>query len=140
MTKSTIIPLHWDMIVQRIFQGRCVPFLGAGVNVAYGQDCLKDTFYPTFGRADMLEVGLITAHAAQLSMPGDIETLFDMPTKNSAKILRKEDTAVKEGNFATFNILDCGSVQEAFRLQPGRTVISKGRVISESKKEVKLYL
>jgi hypothetical protein len=34
MTKTAISPLHWDLIVERIHKGFCVPFLGAGVNVS----------------------------------------------------------------------------------------------------------
>ena len=86
----------------------------------------------------MLEVGLITAHAAQLSMPDEIEQLFDMPTKNSAKILRLEKYGLKEGNPANFNILACPNVQEAFRLQPDRTVISKGKIIAQRHTKVTL--
>ena len=40
--------------------------MAAGVNVAFGQDCVQDGFYP-FGRGDMLEVALISAHAAHLA-------------------------------------------------------------------------
>src|SRR5438128_1348118 len=38
----------------------------AGVNVLFGQDCIKDGFYP-FGRGSMLEVALISAHATHLT-------------------------------------------------------------------------
>jgi cytosine/creatinine deaminase len=47
--------------------------MDAGVNVTFGQDCIKDTFYPTFGQADLLEVGMLFAHAVQLSMPHEVE-------------------------------------------------------------------
>ena len=40
--------------------------LAAGVGVAFGQDCVQDGFYP-FGRGDMLEVALVSAHAAHLT-------------------------------------------------------------------------
>ena len=107
-----------------------------GVNVCYGQDCLKDTFYPTFGKEDLLEVGNITAHAVQFSMPHEIETLFDMPTINSAKVLRLKDYGIKEGNPASFNIMDTQTVQEAFRLSPDRLyVIRKGKILAQSKTE-----
>jgi cytosine deaminase len=43
----------------------------AGVNVLFGQDCVKDGFYP-FGRGSMLEVALISAHAAHLTSPTDL--------------------------------------------------------------------
>lgn len=118
---------------------RVKELLEAGVNVCYGQDCLKDTFYPTFGRADLLEVGLITAHAAQLSMPGDVETLYDMPTHNAARTLRLRDYGLEKGKTASFNILSCPTVQEAFRLQPDRIVIRKGKVLAETATTTRLY-
>ncbi len=111
---------------------RVKELMAAGVNVAYGQDCLKDTFYPTFGQADLLEVGLITAHAAQLSMPSEVSALFDMPTLRSAQILGLSGYGLGVGDRASLVILDCPSVQEAFRLRPDRTVIRDGRVIART--------
>lgn len=34
MPLTAIKPSHYNLIVERIFEGRCVPFLGAGVNVS----------------------------------------------------------------------------------------------------------
>ena len=78
---------------------RVKELLAAGVNVCYGQDCLKDTFYPTFGQADLLEVGLITAHAAQLSLPQEIEVLFEAVARDGGCIGRAKDhrTVVARG-------------------------------------------
>ncbi|MCD6413022.1 MAG: amidohydrolase family protein [Elusimicrobia bacterium] len=113
---------------------RVKELIDAGVNVCYGQDCLKDTFYPTWGQEDMLEVGLITAHAAQFTMPREIETLFDMPTINAAKVLRLKDYGIKEGNPASFNIIDAPTVQEAFRTRADRLfVIKNGKIIARTK-------
>ncbi|MCK4648393.1 amidohydrolase family protein [bacterium] len=119
---------------------RVKELLEAGVNVCYGQDCLKDTFYPTWGREDMLEVGLITAHAAQFTMPKEIETLFDMPTVNAAKVLRLKKYGIKVGNPASLNIIDARNVQEAFRIQADRLyVIRKGKVIARTKTISELF-
>jgi cytosine deaminase len=112
---------------------RVKELLAAGVNVCYGQDCLKDTFYPTFGQADLLEVGMITAHAAQMSMPEEIETLFDMPTVNAAQLLRLDGYGIEVGNTADLNIIDAPTVQEAFRTQADRRyVIRQGKIIAET--------
>ncbi|KPL17684.1 MAG: hypothetical protein AMJ92_11375 [candidate division Zixibacteria bacterium SM23_81] len=120
---------------------RVKELLAAGINVAYGQDCLKDTFYPTFGQADPLEVGLITAHAAQMSLPEEIETLFDMATVNGARILRMEDYGIEEGRTANLNIIDTTTVQEAFRTQADRRhVIRRGEVIAETETRTKLHI
>ncbi len=119
---------------------RVKELLAAGANVVYGQDCLKDTFYPTWGREDMLEVGLITAHAVQFTWPSEIETLFDMPTVRSAAMLRLKDYGIAVGKTASFNVIDAETVQEAFRKQADRLyVIRKGRVIAQTKTTSKLY-
>ena len=47
--------------------------LAAGVPVAFGQDCVQDGFYP-FGRGDLLEVALVSAHAAHLTTQDELAT------------------------------------------------------------------
>jgi cytosine deaminase len=49
--------------------------LAAGVPVAFGQDCVRDAFYP-FGRGSMLEVALISAHAAHLTTPAELDAVL----------------------------------------------------------------
>lgn len=117
---------------------RVKELLNAGVNVSFGQDCVKDTFYP-FGSADMLQVALITAHAAHMSLPDEIELTFDMLTANAAKVLRLEDYGLEEGKRADIVILDTDNVKDAIRLQPARLfVIRAGKIIA--KNEVKREL
>lgn len=118
---------------------RVKELLEAGVNVAMGQDCVQDTFYP-FGRADMLEVALITAHAAHLSLPHEIETVFAMATTNAARIMRIPDYGVEAGRPADFVILDAPTAAEAIRLQaPRRWVVRRGRLVAETMTERQLY-
>jgi cytosine deaminase len=106
--------------------------LAAGLNVSFGQDCIRDTFYP-FGRDDPLEVALITAHAAHLSQPDEIEQLFAMPTVNAAQLLRLTDYGLDPGKAADVVIIDTTDATEAIRLQsPRRWVIKRGRVVAET--------
>ena len=91
-----------------------------------------DTFYP-FGRDDPLEVALITAHAAHLSQPDEIEQLFAMPTVNAAQLLRLTDYGLEPGKAADIVIIDTTDATEAIRLQsPRRWVIKRGRVVAET--------
>lgn len=53
---------------------RVKELLAAEVNMGCGQDCVNDAFYP-FGVPDQLQVALIFAHAAQLSMPQEHQPL-----------------------------------------------------------------
>jgi len=109
------------------------------VNMSFGQDCVKDTFYP-FGQCDMMEVGLVTAHAAHMSLPEEIEEVFRMPTYNAAKILGIEDYGIKEGSRADIVVFDAKSTVDAIRLQPDRKyVIKEGRIVAESSSKSKLY-
>ncbi len=103
-----------------------------GVNVSFGQDCVRDTFYP-FGQNDMLEIAFLASHAAQLSMPDQIEQVFAMPTINAAKVLRLKDYALAPGAPANCVIIDAGNASEAIRFRPPRRMVMKnGRVVAES--------
>ena len=119
---------------------RVKELLQAGVNMSFGQDCIKDTFYP-FGSADMLQVALITAHAAQMSLPHEIEKVFDMITYDAAKIMRIENYGIEVGNPADFVILNTDNVKDAIRLQPERLyVIKAGKTIAISKYNRELFI
>ncbi len=120
---------------------RVKQLMEAGVNVTFGQDCIKDTFYPTFGQADMLEVGQILAHAVQLSMPHEVESIFDMCTHNSARMLNLENYGIEPGCWASFNIIDAPTVQEALRTRADRLwVIRRGEVLSRTKTKTEMFL
>src|SRR5258707_9198636 len=51
---------------------RVKELLAAGVNVACGQDCVHDTFYP-FGQNDPLEIAFLLCHASQMSQPACVQ-------------------------------------------------------------------
>jgi cytosine deaminase len=65
-------------------------FLDAGVPVAFGQDCVRDAFYP-FGRGSMLEVALISAHAAHLTTPAELDVALAAVTSVPAAAWRLGD-------------------------------------------------
>ena len=106
--------------------------LERGVNVSFGQDCVRDTFYP-FGRNDPLEIALLAAHAAHMSLPRQIEQVFAMPTVGGAKVMRLKGYGLKPGDAADVVIIDAGSAAEAIRFQPPRRwVVKRGRVVAET--------
>jgi cytosine deaminase len=112
---------------------RVKELLAAGVNVAYGQDVIKDGFIPVFGTGDPLQVGFLLAYAAQLSTRRDIETLYDMATVNGARLMRRPDYGLAVGCRADLVIVAAPSVHEAYRTQPMRlAVIHDGRVVAEN--------
>lgn len=120
---------------------RVKELLAAQVNVCFGQDCIKDTFYPTFGQADLLEVAFLLAHAAQFTLPQEIETLMDMPTVNAARTLNLANYGIKEGFWASFNVLDATKIGEAFRTRrPRPYVVRRGKILAQNRMETEIFL
>lgn len=112
---------------------RVKELLEAGVNVTCGQDDLQNMFYP-YGKMDPLEVALITAHAAHLASPEEIQAAFDMPRYHAARMLRLDRYGVEVGAPANLVLLDAGSAVEAIRRQPPRrAVIREGRVLAQTR-------
>ncbi len=117
---------------------RVKQLLKAGVNVTFGQDCVRDAFYP-FGKCDLLQVGFVLALAEQMTSPSEIEMVFDMMTFNAAKTLGVTDYGIEVGRRADLVVLDTETVWEALRLQPARLyVIKEGKIVAENRFERKL--
>ncbi|MHA1225800.1 MAG: amidohydrolase family protein [Candidatus Hodarchaeales archaeon] len=123
-----------DTGAQRVGITRVKELLEAGVNVTCGQDCVHDPYYP-FGAGDMLAVANLTGHAAKMTTQDEINTLYDMITRNAAKIMGLKNHELAEGSPANLVILHgVKNVHEAIRLTPvERTVIKKGKIISRTK-------
>ena len=113
--------------------------LAAGVNVACGQDCVHDTFYP-FGQNDPLEIAFLLCHASHMSQPAEMLTVMDMVTSNGAKALRVPDFRVAVGVVADLVVLDARDVRGAFATRlPRRWVIRKGKLIAQTRVERQRY-
>ena len=113
--------------------------LAAGVNVACGQDCVHDTFYP-FGQNDPLEIAFLLCHASHMSQPAEILTVMDMVTGNGAKALRTAEFRVAVGAVADLVVLDARDAREALASRkPRRWVIRKGRLVAEARLETRRY-
>jgi cytosine/creatinine deaminase len=111
---------------------RVKEMLARGVNVVSSQDDVNDPYYP-FGKPDQLEVALMMAHTAQLTLPQELEEVFDMITTNAARAARLEDYGIAPGRRADLVILDASSVHEALRTQPPRRhVIHEGREVARA--------
>lgn len=111
---------------------RVKELLARGVNVVSSQDDVNDPYYP-FGKPDQLEVGLMMAHTAQLTLPHELEQVFDMLTTNAARAARLADYGIAEGRRADLVVIDAPSVHEALRTQPPRRhVIHAGREVARA--------
>jgi len=118
---------------------RVSEFRAAGVNVLFGQDCVKDGFYP-FGRGSMLEVALISAHVAHLTTHDDLAFALRAVTEAPAQAWRLTDYGLKVGARADLQLLPAPSWEEALRLQlPPDKVWFKGRLVAENSQRSELY-
>jgi cytosine deaminase len=107
--------------------------LAAGVGVAFGQDCVKDGFYP-FGRGDLLEVALISAHVAHLStVEEQLRALAAVTTVPAEAWRLGAAYGVTPGARADLQLYAAGSWPEVLRLQdPPRQVWFRGRPVART--------
>ncbi|WP_421904273.1 cytosine deaminase [Mameliella sp.] len=103
----------------------------AGVTVAFGQDCVRDPWYP-LGSGDMLDVAHMGLHVALMTAPEQMRTAFQMVTEDPATIMGL-DLGLTPGKRASLVVLDAPDPIEALRLRPARlAVISNGRVVART--------
>jgi len=111
---------------------RVKELLDRNILVSFGQDCVRDTFYP-FGSADMMQIALITAHAAQMSLPHERTKLMEMITTDAAKILKLENYGLEVGCKANLVVFNTNSLDDAIGTQAERSyVIRNGRIVSKT--------
>jgi len=121
-----------DSYPKRRGMTRVPELLAAGVNVAFGHDCVMDPWY-SLGSADMLEVAHMGLHVAQMTSPAQMQACFDAVTVNAAKVLGLPDYGLDAGCHADFVLLQAGSVIEALRLRAHRLlVVRRGQVLAQS--------
>jgi cytosine deaminase len=107
--------------------------MAAGVPVAFGQDCVQDGFYP-FGRGDLLEVALISAHAAHLSSVAELHQALAAVTSVPAAAWHLGDGyGVVAGALADLQLYSATSWPEVLRLQDSpRQVWFRGRPVART--------
>ncbi|MEG1523547.1 MAG: amidohydrolase family protein [Clostridia bacterium] len=110
-----------------------------GINVATAQDTICDGFH-LYGTGDPLDYGLVGAYTAQYNTPDTARIMFDMITKNSARIFDPDEKyGIEVGNVADMNLIDAPNVQEALRTRASRPYILKaGKVIASFERKATL--
>ena len=113
----------------------------AGLNVAFGHDCVMDPWYP-LGSHDMLEVAHMALHVSHMTGTNEMTECYDSVTSSAAKVLQIDKYGIKKGSYADLVILQCKNKIEALRLKPTRLfVIKKGQIIcSTNPSEYKLQI
>ena len=121
-----------DTYPKRRGMTRVPELMAAGVNVAFGNDCVMDPWY-SLGSGDMLEVASMGLHVAQMTSQAEMRACFDAVTVNGAKILHLEGYGIAPGNRADFVLLHARDPIEAIRLRsPRLKVFRAGKVIAET--------
>lgn len=111
---------------------RVPEMLQAGINVAFGHDCVMDPWYP-MGSHDMLEVAHMGAHCLQMMGAADADTILEMVTSRGAQVMQLSDYGLNIGHDADFVILQAKSSMDALRLKPNRLfVFRKGKIIAQT--------
>ncbi len=121
-----------DTYPKRRGMTRVRELLDAGLNVSFGHDCVMDPWY-SMGSGDMLEVGHMAIHVAQMAGVEDKKKIFDALTVNSAKTLGLEGYGLEKGCNADLVVLQAVDTLEALRLKPNRlAVVKRGKVVARS--------
>jgi cytosine deaminase len=130
-TTNLVLQGRQDRGLVRRGTTRISELLSAGVNVAFGQDCVNDAFTP-FGRGDMLEVALISAHVAQLTSPADLDVVLACVTSAPATAWRiGEQFGVHRGVRADLQLFAASTWPEVLRQQdPPTHVWHSGRLVA----------
>ena len=120
-----------DTYPKRRGMTRVPEMLAAGIDVAFGHDCVMDPWY-SLGSGDMLEVAQMGLHVAQMTGQEAMRACFDAVTVTPARILGLQGYGIEVGCYADLVVLDAGDPIEAIRLRAARRfVIRRGKVISQ---------
>jgi cytosine deaminase len=121
-----------DSYPKRRGMTRVPELMAAGVDVAFGHDCVMDPWYG-LGSGDMLEVAHMGLHVAQMTGQEAMHRCFLAVTETPARILGLDGYGIAPGCHADLVLLDAGSTVEAIRLRAARrVVIRRGQVVSEA--------
>ena len=121
-----------DTYPKRRGMTRVKELMAAGLNVAFGHDCVMDPWY-SLGSHDMLEVAHMGLHVGHLTGREEMRACFDAVTVNGARALGLEGYGIAPGCHADLVVLQCRDEVEALRLKPARLwVVRRGRVIAST--------
>ena len=121
-----------DSYPKRRGMTRVPELMAAGVNVAFGHDCVMDPWY-SLGSADMLEVAQMGLHVAQMTSQAQMRACFDAVTTNAAKVMGLGGYGIGVGNPADFVLLQARDPVEAIRLRAHRlVVVRRGAIVART--------
>ena len=120
-----------DTYPKRRGMTRVPELLAAGINVAFGHDCVMDPWY-SLGSADLLEVAHMGLHVGQMTSQAAMRQCFEAVTANPAKVLGLEGYGIAAGCHADLVLLQARDPVEAIRLRANRLkVYRRGKLLAE---------
>ncbi len=136
---NTHLQGRFDTYPRRRGVTRVKELLANGNNVAFGHDDIFDPWYP-LGTGDMRDAIFMGLHVCQMMGYQEIMDSYKLCTYNAAKAMHLSDYGIREGNSASFIILDGDNFYNALN-QKGAVLRSynKGRLIAATqpaKKEI----
>jgi len=121
-----------DTYPKRRGMTRVPELLAAGVNVAFGHDCVMDPWY-SLGSGDMLEVAHMGLHVAQMTSQVAMRQCFAAVTVNAAKVMQLEGYGLEPGCHADFVLLQARDPVEALRLRATRLMVfRRGKLVAQT--------
>jgi len=121
-----------DSYPKRRGMTRVPELMAAGINVAFGHDCVLDPWY-SLGSADMLEVAQMGLHVAQMTSQAQMRACFDAVTVNAARLMGLAGYGIEVGNHADFVLLQARDPAEAIRLRASRLiVVRRGAIVART--------
>ncbi len=119
-----------DSYPKRRGMTRVKELAAAGLDVAFGHDCVLDPWY-SLGSHDMLEVAHMGLHVGQMTGRAEMRSCFEAVTATGARVLGLEGYGLDPGCRADIVVLQCRDPIEALRLKPPRLfVLRAGKVIA----------
>jgi cytosine deaminase len=121
-----------DTYPKRRGMTRVRELMDAGLNVSFGHDCVMDPWY-AMGSGDMLEVGHMAIHVAQMGSLEEKSAIFQALTTNSARTMGLQGYGLEKGCNADLVVLQARDPAEALRLKAVKlAVIRRGRMIART--------
>lgn len=118
-TENTYLQGRYDTYPKRRGLTRIDELAAAGINVSLAQDSISDPWYP-LGDGNLMNQLDFALHISHLMSVDQINHGLDYITLNGAKTLNLgEDYLMKEGNDASFIVIDAPSEFEAIRKRAG---------------------
>jgi cytosine deaminase len=125
-----------DTYPKRRGMTRVKELMAAGINTAFGHDCVMDPWYG-LGSGDLLEAAHMGLHVGQMTGISEMRSCFAAVTDNGASALHLDGYGLEPGCNADLVLLQARDPIEAIRLRATRLkVIRRGEVIAESAAQV----